>query len=76
MSLSSIFCYVCVFGFSQIILACQYWSVLFCHKNLLVALHWWTKLALVWIDFQFLDKEHEDTDEDLDYRALENGFVS
>lgn len=25
---------------------------------------------------QFLDKEQEDTDEDLDFRALENGFVS
>lgn len=25
---------------------------------------------------EFLDKEHNDTDEDLDFRALENGFVS
>ncbi|KAJ9179347.1 hypothetical protein P3X46_011147 [Hevea brasiliensis] len=25
---------------------------------------------------EFLDKEHEDTDEDLDFRALENGFVA
>ncbi|XP_050208774.1 uncharacterized protein LOC126659525 [Mercurialis annua] len=24
---------------------------------------------------EFLDKEQEDTDEDLDFRALENGFV-
>lgn len=25
---------------------------------------------------QFVDKEEEDTDEDLDFRALESGFVS
>ncbi|KAK9183989.1 hypothetical protein WN943_024334 [Citrus x changshan-huyou] len=28
------------------------------------------------VNLLFLDKEQEDTDEDLDFRALENGFVS
>lgn len=30
----------------------------------------------IYIRMQFLDKEQNDTDKDLDFRALENGFVS
>ena len=36
---------------------------------------WWTK-AQACLHLQFLDKEQEETDEDLDFRALENGYVS
>ncbi len=36
---------------------------------------WWTK-AQAYLHLQFLDKEQEETDEDLDFRALESGYVS
>lgn len=36
---------------------------------------WWTK-SQAYLHLQFLDKEQEETDEDLDFRALENGYVS
>jgi len=33
-------------------------------------------LAILYLYLQFLDKQQEDIDDDLDYMALENGFVS
>lgn len=35
----------------------------------------WCVIFVVFL-FQFLAKDQEDTEEDLDFRALENGFVS
>lgn len=35
----------------------------------------WMAQVIVWY-LQFLDRELDDVDEDLDYRALQNGFVS
>jgi len=33
-------------------------------------------LAILYFYLQFLDKQQEDIDDDLDYRALESGYVS